>query len=75
MNNYQFDPEMYKIVAKNINKYCELKSISLSDLAKYTEISESFLEKFCGGKDISISIYDLYKISVVLDVNISLFFN
>ncbi len=74
MNN-QFNSDMYQMVAKNIKKYREAKKLSLTDLAKYAEISESFLERFENlEENVTISIYDLYKISVILDVSINYFF-
>jgi len=74
MNN-QFNFDMYQMVAKNIKKFREAKKLSLTDLAKYAEISESFLERFENlEENLTISIYDLYKISVILDVSINYFF-
>lgn len=72
---YKFDPKMYKTVANNINKYRKEKGFSIQVLSEQTEISESYLEKILGDKeDIVISIYDLYKISVILEVSIDKFF-
>ena len=75
MKNYGFNPEIYQTVARNVKKYRELKKLSIQDLARYAKVSDSFLERFeHSTENISISIYDLYKISVILDVNINLFF-
>lgn len=72
---YKFDPKMYNTVANNINKYRKEKNFSVKALSEQAEISESYLEKFLGDKeDIIISIYDLYKISVILEVSIDKFF-
>lgn len=75
MNGYKFNPEMYKLVAKNVKKYMKLKNIDITSLAKYTEIDEKFLDKFLNNNDNTvISIYDLYKISVILEVGMNVFF-
>lgn len=75
MNQYDFQTDMYLVVAKNIKKYRELKGLSIKELAKYTDIRESFLKEFEEYKEgLTISIYDLYKISVILDVSIQYFF-
>ena len=72
--NTEFD-NMYKIVARNISKYRKLKNISLNDLSKYTKILENYLKELENSEDnIIISIYDLYKISTVLDISIEKFF-
>ncbi len=73
---YEFNPKMYKVVGNNIKKYRKNKNISLDELSKYAEIKKSFLEKFEDAQtDLTISIYDLYKISVILDVSINKFFD
>lgn len=72
---YKFNQEMYKTVGKNIKKYRELKGLSIDELCEYAEIKKEFLNDFENLKDgLSISIYDLYKISVILDVSIDKFF-
>ncbi len=73
---YNFDLQMYKTVANNINKYLKQKNMSISDLAQYAKIKYEYLKDFLNNdKDLTISIYDLYKISVILDININNFFN
>lgn len=73
---YTFNPNMYKLVAKNIKYFCLQKKMTLEDLSKYADISLDYLEKLENtDKNLSISIYDLYKISIVLDANISSFFH
>lgn len=75
MSGYKFNPDMYKLVAKNITKYMKIKSMTISDLAKYTEINVKYLNKFLDSNDnMAISIYDLYKISVILEVGMNVFF-
>lgn len=75
MNGYEFNPDMYRLVAKNINKYMKAKNLTISDLAKYTKIKEKFLVLFLNdNSDTIISIYDLYKISVILEVGMNMFF-
>lgn len=73
--DYKFNIAMYKTVGKNIKKYRELKGLSLDKLCKYADIKEEYLNDFENLKDnLTISIYDLYKISVILDVSIDKFF-
>ncbi len=73
---YEFNPKMYKVVGNNIKKYRKDKNISLDELSTYAEIKKSFLEKFEDAQtDLTISIYDLYKISIILDVSINKFFD
>ncbi|MCM1053025.1 MAG: helix-turn-helix domain-containing protein [Ruminococcus sp.] len=73
--DYNFNANMYKIVAKNIKKYRELNNMTIKELCEYADIKESFLEKLEQAHDDSkISIYDLYKISVILKTSINKFF-
>lgn len=75
MNGYEFNPEMYKLVAENVKKYMKLKNLDMYSLAEYTEINEKFLDKFLNNNENTvISIYDLYKISVILEVGMNVFF-
>ncbi len=75
MNGYEFNLDMYKLVARNVNKYMKLKNLTTESLAQFTEISEKFLDKFLNNNDnTAISIYDLYKISVILEVGMNVFF-
>lgn len=72
---YKFNPEMYKTVGKNVKKYREEKGMSLEELSECAEIKRDFLEKFENPEENSIiSIYDLYKISVILEETIDKFF-
>lgn len=75
MNGYKFNSDMYKLVAKNVNKYMKLKNLTIESLAQFTEIKGKFLDKFLNNNDnTAISIYDLYKISVILEVGMNVFF-
>lgn len=72
---YAFNPKMYKTVANNIRKFRNLQNMSLDELSLRTEIKKDYLEKLESSEsEIKISIYDLYKISVILDVSIDKFF-
>jgi len=72
---FKFNNEMYKTVGKNIKKYRKLKNLSLKKLSEYADIKEDFLNDFENLQDnLIISIYDLYKISVILEVSINKFF-
>lgn len=75
MNGYKFNSDMYKLVARNVNKYMKLKNLTIESLAQFTEIKGKFLDKFLNNNDnTAISIYDLYKISVILEVGMNVFF-
>ena len=66
---------IYKTVAFNVKKYMDEAKMSIKDLAELTEIKESFLQKFLNNtENLPISIYDLYKISVILNISINNFF-
>ena len=72
---YNFDTRIYKTVAFNVKKYMDEAKMSIKDLAELTEIKESFLQKFLNNtENLPISIYDLYKISVILNISINNFF-
>lgn len=69
------DSKMYRTVASNIKKYRVEKDISLATLSEYADIEQAYLEQLENLKgDVTISIYDLYKISVILEVSIDKFF-
>ena len=73
--NYEFNPEMYKTVAKNIRFYRKGKGLSLDELSKYADIKKEYLQEFeLSDTNMTISIYDLYKISVILETSIDKFF-
>lgn len=73
--NFEFNPEMYKIVAKNVRKYRKEKNLTIDELSKYAEIKKEFLQNFeLADTNMTISIYDLYKISVILNTSIDKFF-
>ncbi len=75
MNTETKDDIMYRTVGKNIRKYRELKGLSVTELSKYADLKNDFLERFEEGKkNIVISIYDLYKVSVILEISIDKFF-
>ena len=66
---------MYKTVANNIKKYREQKGLTTKELSNYTEIKEEYLNLLETKPDnCTISIYDLYKISVILETSIEKFF-
>ncbi len=73
--DYKFNIEMYKTVRRNIKKFRELKGLTLAELSNYADIKEDYLNDLENLKDnLTISIYDLYKISVILEVSINKFF-
>lgn len=72
--------ELNKIIGKNIKKYRQLysfngKKISQETLAEMINVSVSLISSIESNKsDKGISLTNLYKISVVLNVPISKFF-
>ena len=73
--DYKFNPEMYKTVARNVRFYRKEKGLTIDELSKYAEIKKEFLQDFeLAETNMAISIYDLYKISVILEVSIDKFF-
>jgi len=73
--DYKFNIEMYKTVRRNIKKFRELKGLTLAELSNYADIKEDYLNDLENLKDnLTISIYDLYKISVILEASINKFF-
>ncbi len=62
--DYKFNPQMYKIVGKNIVKYRKNRKLSLEELSHYTDIKRELLKKYENGLN-TISIYELYKISII----------
>lgn len=72
---YDFNPKMYQTVAKNIRMIRKEKGMSLEELSDNAEIKKEFLQKFeLADSEMPISIYDLYKISVILNTSIDKFF-
>lgn len=73
--NYKFNPEMYKTVARNVRFYRKEKGLTIDELSKYAEIKKEFLQEFeLAETNMAISIYDLYKISIILETSIDKFF-
>ncbi len=71
---YKFNPSLYNTVAKNIRKYRLINNMSIETLSEYSNIKKDYLQKLETVNNLSISIYDLYKISVILNVSIDKFF-
>ena len=58
---YNFDLQVYKTVANNINKYLNEKNMSIKNLAHLAQIKHEYLLEFLNSdKNLTISIYDLY---------------
>lgn len=71
---YKFDPQMYKIVGKNIAAFRQKRNLAIEELSKYADIKATLLKKYEKGES-TISIYELYKISIILNYSIDQFFN
>jgi len=83
MNNNELlisEKELYTIIGKNIRYYRKLYSLNNHDLtqeklAEYANVSTSLIGNLESKKsNQGISIYNLYKISLILDVPIEKFF-
>ena len=73
--DFTFNEEIIKLIAKNIRKYRKERKITQEQLALDIEVSPEFYRKFEStlGSE-GISLINVYKISVVLDVRIDKLF-
>ena len=73
--DFSFDEEIIKTIAKNIRKYRKEKNITQEQLAIDINVSPEFYRRFesTEGSE-GISLINVYKISVVLDVRIDKLF-
>ena len=73
--DFIFDDEIIKTIALNIRKYRKDKKITQEQLAIDIDVSPEFYRRFEStlGSE-GISLINVYKISVVLDVRIDKFF-
>ena len=73
--NFIFKEDIIKIVAKNIRKYRKERKITQEQLAIDIGVSPEFYRKFEStlGSE-GITLINVYKISVVLDISIDKFF-
>lgn len=72
---FNFNNEIIKTVAKNIRKYRKERKITQEQLAIDIDVSPEFYRRFettLGSE--GISLVNVYKISVVLDIRIDKFF-
>ena len=80
MNNIIDERKLYSIIGKNIRYYRKLYSLNVKDmtqerLAEIINVSTSLIGNLESKKTYQgISIYNLYKISKILDVPIENFF-
>ena len=73
--DFTFNDNIIEIVAKNVRKYRKMASITQEQLAIDIGVSNDFLRRFetTLGRE-GMSLYTLYKISIVLDTSIDKFF-
>lgn len=73
--DFTFDNEIIKTIAINIRKYRKEKKITQEQLALDIDVSPEFYRRFEStlGSE-GISLVNVYKISVVLDIRIDKFF-
>lgn len=73
--NFEFDPDIKKIIANNIRKYRMEANITQEQLAIDCERSYEFIRRLeSTGASEGISLELLYRISIVLNVRIDKFF-
>ena len=73
--DFNFDEDIIKTVAKNIRKYKKKKNVTQEQLAVDIGVSPEFYRKFEStlGSE-GITLINVYRISVVLDISIDKFF-
>ena len=73
--DFTFDNNIIKTVAKNIRKYRKEKNVTQEQLAVDIGVSPEFYRKFEStlGSE-GITLINVYRISIVLDVTIDKFF-
>ena len=73
--DFDFDPNIIEVVARNVRKYRKMAGITQEQLALDIGVSNDFLRRFetTFGKE-GMSLNTLYKISIVLDVSMEKFF-
>ena len=74
--DFSYNEDIIKIVASNIRKYRKEKNVTQEQLAVDIGVSPEFYRKFEStfGSE-GISLINVYKISIALDVSIEKFFN
>ena len=70
---YEFDTDIKKTVVKNLRKIRKEKGYTQEDVALMSEISYGFYKGIESGRK-GFSIETIYKISVVLEVNLDFLF-
>ncbi|NLC47794.1 MAG: helix-turn-helix transcriptional regulator [Tenericutes bacterium] len=74
--NFEFDNNIIETIAYNVIKYRKLSNITQEQLAVDIGVSPEFIRKFESTKGSEgLSLMSLYKISVVLAVDMDKFFN
>lgn len=75
MKDIKFNPNIKKVVCRNVKKFRKEKKLSSNELADLVEVSPEYLRRIEAPNDEDyISIVVLYKIAKVLDVDICEFF-
>ncbi|MCB6608454.1 helix-turn-helix transcriptional regulator [[Clostridium] symbiosum] len=70
-----FNQNIMTIIVNNIRKYRRYRNLTQEELAFYTDLSNDFIRRIESenGKR-GVSLYTLYKISIVLETSIEKFF-
>ena len=68
---YDFNPDIKRVISKNIRKYRKLRGMTQEELALCTDLSYDFIRRIetSQGKS-GFSIMTLYKIAIVLEVGV-----
>ena len=73
-DNFVFNPDIHKVISKNIKKYRTLKGYTQLELSEMVELSHDFIRRIESEKGRNdFSLETLYKISVVLETPMDLF--
>ncbi len=72
---FNFNKDIIEVVSYNVKKYRKLNNITQEQLAVDIGVSPEFIRKFESTRGSEgISLFSLYKISIVLNVSIDKFF-
>lgn len=71
---FNFNDKIIEVIAYNVVKYRKIRGITQEQLAVDIGVSPEFIRKFESTRGSEgLSLYSLYKISVVLDVSLDKF--
>lgn len=72
-NTFNFDPNIYDTIRKNIKKYRKESKLTSEQLSEFVELSHDFIRQIESEKSAkNFSVETFYRISVVLGVSMDL---